>query len=107
MSQGDKITIRGIGARSQFGIRGIKIFLDGVPLTFTDGQSQINNLDVDDIENIEILKGPSSVLYGNALGGVILITSKKQLNRDYIFNPRVTFGSFGFNKISLSTGLNF
>ncbi len=107
LSQGDKITIRGIGARSQFGIRGIKIFLDGVPLTFTDGQSQLNNLDVDDIENIEILKGPSSVLYGNALGGVILITSKKQLNRDYIFNPRLTIGNFGFSKISLSTGLIF
>ena len=107
LSQGDKITIRGIGARSQFGIRGIKIFLDGIPLSYTDGQSQLNNLDIDDIENIEILKGPSSVLYGNALGGVILITSKKQLNCDYIFNPMVTFGSFGFSKFSLNTGLNF
>lgn len=107
LSQGDKITIRGIGTRSQFGIRGIKIFLDGIPLTFTDGQSQLNNLNIDDIKKIEILKGPSSVLYGNALGGTILITSKKQLKRGYTFNPKVTIGSFGFSKISLHTGVNF
>lgn len=107
LSQGDKITIRGIGARSQFGIRSIKIFLDGIPLTFTDGQSQLNNLDVDDIGNIEILKGPSSVLYGNALGGVILITSKKELNSRYNIKPKVIIGSFGFSKINLNTSLNF
>jgi iron complex outermembrane receptor protein len=70
-SQGDKLLLRGIGTRSAFGVRGIKIFLDGIPLTFPDGQSQLNNLDIQNIDKVEIVKGPSSTLYGNSLGGVV------------------------------------
>ncbi len=105
LSQGDKISIRGIGTRAQFGIRGIKIFLDGIPLTFSDGQSQLNNLDIDDIETIEILKGPSSVLYGNALGGAIIIKSKRQPERGLNVTPKITLGSFGFKKISFNSAV--
>ena len=64
LSEGDRIIIRGIGSRAQFGVSGIKILLDGIPLTFPDGQSQLNNLDLNSIGKIEIIHGPSSFLYG-------------------------------------------
>ena len=101
-SQGDKILLRGIGSRSAFGVRGIKIFLDGIPLTFSDGQSQLNNLDIQNIEKIEIIKGPSSTLYGNSLGGAILFESVLT-KEDLIVQPEISFGSYGFRKYNLKS----
>ena len=65
---GEKINIRGIGSRASFGVRGIKIILDNIPLTMPDGQSELNNIDIGSEGSIEIIKGPSSTLYGNAAG---------------------------------------
>lgn len=101
-SQGDRITLRGIGSRAQFGIRGIKIILDDIPLTFPDGQSQLNNLDLNSIESIEVIRGPSSFLYGNAAGGVINIRSKTNNNKAGTFSPGFMLGSFGQQKYSLA-----
>ncbi|MGE5811329.1 MAG: TonB-dependent receptor plug domain-containing protein, partial [Ignavibacteria bacterium] len=75
-SLGDKISIRGIGARSSFGVRGIKILADDIPLTFADGQTQTNNIDLFSAGNAEILKGPASSFYGNSAGGVINFQSE-------------------------------
>lgn len=102
-SQGDKIILRGIGTRSAFGVRGIKIFLDGIPLTFTDGQSQLNNLDVQNVEKMEIVKGPSSTLYGNSLGGAILFESVLT-NQEFFIQPKISLGSFGYRNYNLSLG---
>lgn len=66
-----RISIRGFGSRSNFGVRGLKILLDGIPQTLPDGQSQLTNVDFADIERAEVLRGASSSLYGNASGGVI------------------------------------
>jgi iron complex outermembrane receptor protein len=66
-----RISIRGFGSRSNFGVRGLKILLDGVPQTLPDGQSQLTNVDFADIDRAEVLRGASSSLYGNASGGVI------------------------------------
>ena len=66
-----RISIRGFGSRSNFGVRGLKILLDGVPQTLPDGQSQLTNVDFANIERAEVLRGASSSLYGNASGGVI------------------------------------
>ncbi len=104
-SQGDKILLRGIGTRSAFGVRGIKIFLDGVPLTFTDGQSQLNNLDIQNVDKIEIVKGPSSTLYGNSLGGAILFESALA-NQEFFIQPEISLGSFGFRNYNVSLGGN-
>lgn len=98
LAQGDRIIIRGIGGRAQFGVRGIKIFLDDIPLTFPDGQSQLNNLNMSYIKNIEVVRGPNSSLYGNASGGVISIKSNLVSKENIYFKPEFNYGSFGFWK---------
>lgn len=70
-----RLIIRGFGARANFGVRGIKILVDGVPQTLPDGQSQLTNLDLGKIARIEILRGAASSAHGNAAGGVIAFTS--------------------------------
>src|SRR4051812_833946 len=71
-----RISIRGAGSRSNFGVRGLKILLDGVPQTLPDGQSQLTNIDFADIDKAEVLRGASSSLYGNASGGVVALSSE-------------------------------
>jgi iron complex outermembrane receptor protein len=66
-----RISIRGFGSRSNFGIRGLKVLVDGVPQTLPDGQSQLTNVDFGNLQRAEVLRGASSSLYGNASGGVI------------------------------------
>jgi iron complex outermembrane receptor protein len=95
---GEKINIRGIGSRASFGVRGIKIMLDNIPLTMPDGQSQLNNIDLGSIGSIEIIKGPSSTLYGNAAGGVINIKTEPSSQYPFSLQPRFTTGSFGYRK---------
>ena len=68
-----RISIRGFGSRAAFGIRGIKLIVDGIPETTPDGQGQLDNLNLGIIDRIEVIKGASSSLYGNASGGVIQI----------------------------------
>ena len=98
-SVGEKINIRGIGSRASFGVRGIKILLDNIPLTMPDGQSQLNNIDIGSTGSIEILKGPSSALYGNAAGGVINIKTEEPSHFPFSFQPRFTMGAFGYKKV--------
>ncbi|CAM3726452.1 TonB-dependent receptor domain-containing protein [Bordetella tumulicola] len=71
-----QISIRGFGARSTFGVRGIKIFVDGIPATMPDGQGQTSNIDIASADHVEVLRGPFSALYGNASGGVLLVESE-------------------------------
>ena len=75
VSQDLRISIRGFGARSAFGIRGIKLIVDGIPETTPDGQSQLDNLPLGLVSSIEILRGPNANLYGNSSGGVISINT--------------------------------
>src|SRR6266550_1613302 len=70
-SQDQRISIRGFGARSAFAVRGIKILIDGIPQTLPDGQGQLTNLELGEVDHIEVLRGSASALYGNASGGVI------------------------------------
>lgn len=66
-----QISSRGFGARSQFGVRGVRLVQDGIPLTMPDGQGQPALFDLDDLQRIEVLRGPLTTLYGNASGGII------------------------------------
>ncbi|GMR13461.1 MAG: TonB-dependent receptor [Gemmatimonadota bacterium] len=70
-SVGEKVSIRGFGARSQFGVRGVKILVDGIPATLADGQGTLDHLDLGSLGRVEVLRGPSSALYGNGAGGVL------------------------------------
>ncbi|WP_375192383.1 TonB-dependent receptor family protein [Marinobacter sp.] len=74
-AQNLRLSTRGFGARAPFGIRGIRVQVDGIPYTLPDGQSQIDAIDLDSAQRIEVIRGPASVQYGNAAGGVIDITT--------------------------------
>jgi iron complex outermembrane recepter protein len=87
-----RISIRGFGSRSNFGVRGLKILLDGVPQTLPDGQSQLTNVDFADIERAEVLRGASSSLYGNASGGVISFRTERATPGPFAQRVRVNGG---------------
>lgn len=89
-----RISIRGFGARSSFGIRGVKVLLDGIPQTLPDGSGQLTNVELGAADRIEVLRGPSSALYGNASGGVISISSPSQVYGVASEQLRVTAGTF-------------
>jgi iron complex outermembrane recepter protein len=72
---GERISVRGFGARAQFGVRGIRVVIDGIPATFADGQSALEIIDPALLGRAEIIRGPASALYGNAAGGVISFRS--------------------------------
>lgn len=72
---GERISIRGLGARAQFGVRGVRVLLDGLPATLPDGQTQLNHVDVASLGGAEVARGPASALYGNAAGGVIRLST--------------------------------
>jgi iron complex outermembrane receptor protein len=74
-SQDTRISVRGFGARSQFGARSIRILRDGMPLTLPDGQTPIDYLDLESVARVEVIRGSASALYGNASGGVIDLRS--------------------------------
>ena len=96
-AQDNRMAIRGFGARSAFGIRGLKIILDGIPLTTPDGQSQVDNIPFQLIENVEIMKSLSSTRYGNASGGVVSINTFSNLTNKYIMEAG--YGSYGYKNI--------
>ena len=88
-----RISIRGFGSRSNFGVRGLKILLDGIPQTLPDGQSQLTNIDFADIDRAEVLRGASSSLYGNASGGVISLQTERAAPAPFAQRVRVQGGS--------------
>ena len=87
-----RISIRGFGSRSNFGVRGLKILVDGVPQTLPDGQSQLTNVDFADLERAEVLRGASSSLYGNASGGVISFRTQGAAEAPFAQRVRVQGG---------------
>ena len=105
-SQDMRISIRGFGARSAFGIRGIKLIVDGIPETTPDGQSQLDNLPLGLISNIEILRGPNANLYGNSSGGVISINTLSNPSDKYYRSSGI-FGAYQYQSIQRTRVLNW
>ena len=97
-SQGQRIEIRGAGARAAFGTRGVKVLLDGIPQTLPDGQSQLTNVDYGLVDQVEVLRGPASSLYGNASGGVVSFQSRKAAPEAFTQSVRFQAGSYGMDK---------
>jgi len=95
------IQIRGFGARSAFGVRGVRLYADGIPLTMPDGQGQTGTFNLDTASRVEYLKGPFSSLYGNSSGGVVQLFTKDG-SKDASVNADATFGSYGLSRESLT-----
>lgn len=72
-AQDEQVSIRGFGSRATFGVRGIRVYVDGIPATMPDGQGQLSHFSLGSAARIEVLRGPFSALYGNSSGGVIQI----------------------------------
>ncbi|MDI3453291.1 TonB-dependent receptor [Acinetobacter sp. V89_4] len=79
-----QLSMRGFGARSTFGVRGIRLYVDGIPATMPDGQGQTSNIDLSSLDHVEVLTGPFSSLYGNSSGGTILTSTKEGQGKDAI-----------------------
>jgi iron complex outermembrane recepter protein len=93
-AQDQQISIRGIGANSTFGIRGVRIYQDGIPQTGADGQGQVSQFNLDSAARVEVLAGPFSALYGNSSGGVIQIFTADGTQPDQLRTAEA-YGSFG------------
>jgi len=79
-----QLSMRGFGARSTFGVRGIRLYVDRIPATMPDGQGQTSNIDLSSLDHVEVLTGPFSSLYGNSSGGTILTSTKEGQGKDSI-----------------------
>jgi len=97
-AQDVQISVRGFGARSTFGIRGVRLYVDGIPATLPDGQGQITNVDLGSAERIEVLRGPFSSLYGNSSGGVIQVFTEEGSGEPTV-GAAVAAGSYGALRI--------
>lgn len=95
-SQDLQVSIRGYGARAPFGVRGVKMYQDGLPMTLADGQGQTSQFALTSADRIEVLKGPIASLYGNASGGVLQVFTRAPGDRPELIIAD-TFGSYGLN----------
>ncbi|MFC5547789.1 TonB-dependent receptor family protein [Massilia aerilata] len=98
-----QVSSRGFGARSAFGVRGVKLIADGVPATMPDGQGQAATFNLDMAERIEVLRGPFSTLYGNHAGGVVQLFTRDPKGAPNI-ELNVAGGSDGLRKTDLNAG---
>jgi len=100
-AQGVRLSSRGFGARAAFGIRGLRLRLDGLPLTLPDGQSQVDTVDLDSVVATEIRRGPAAVPYGNAAGGVVDLRTAEGFTGPDGARLALQGGSHGFRKAHL------
>jgi iron complex outermembrane receptor protein len=99
-----QIVIRGFGARSQFGTRGVRLIADGLPASTPDGQGNPGIFDLGSAERIEVLRGPFSALYGNHSGGVVQVFSESG-STPPTAGADASFGSFGFQRYAAKGGV--
>jgi iron complex outermembrane recepter protein len=89
-----QLSIRGFGARSTFGVRGVRLYVDGIPATMPDGQGQLSHIDLASAGRIEVLRGPFSVLHGNSSGGVVEVFTDPGEGPASV-SPSLAVGSYG------------
>ena len=98
-----QLSIRGFGARSTFGIRGVKLYADGIPATMPDGAGQAANFDLFSAQRVEVMRGPFASLYGNSAGGVVQIFSEDG-PKTPTASGEALLGSWGTNRLGLKFG---
>ncbi|MDP1558443.1 MAG: TonB-dependent receptor [Nitrosomonas sp.] len=103
-AQDVRIAIRGFGTRSPFGVRGINVRVDDIPQTLPDGQTQLDAIDPALIGRMDILRGPSASLFGNASGGMIGMTTREPPLEKFALTPRQVFGQYGYFKSEIFAG---
>lgn len=103
---GQRITIRGLGWRSQFGVRGVQVILDGIPLTMADGQAILNIVDPSFVREVEVIRGPASTFWGNAAGGVLYLSTKPAAGAPHRVRAKQTVGSYGLRKTDVQVTPN-
>lgn len=91
-----QISSRGFGARAGFGVRGLRLYTDGIPASGPDGQGQVSHVDIAGAQRVEVLRGPFSVLYGNSSGGVIAIFGAPATKAE--FEAGLDLDSFGLRQ---------
>jgi iron complex outermembrane receptor protein len=97
-----QMSVRGFGARSSFGVRGVRLYSDGIPGTMPDGQGQFSQFDLSTADHIEVLRGPFSALYGNSSGGVIAIFTE-DAKPGYLLGGEAEYGTFNTQRYALKT----
>lgn len=100
---GERISMRGFGARAQFGARGIKILVDGIPATLPDGQATLDHLDLGSLGRVEALRGPASALYGNGSGGVLSFETRSPPQVRAREEARAVVGENGLFRVESQT----
>ncbi|NGP87902.1 TonB-dependent receptor family protein [Fodinibius halophilus] len=103
---GEKLTIRGIGWRAAYGVRGIQVILNGIPLTVADGQTMINIVDPAFIRRAEVVRGPAATYWGNSSGGVLYLSTTPSHNNDSHLRMRTMGGSFGMRKAEVEYSIS-
>ena len=101
---GERISIRGFGARAQFGVRGVRVFVDGVPATFPDGQTSLSHLDLGYLSRAEVIRGPASALYGGGAGGVLQLETRIPLPGQRMREATILAGSHDLLRASAAVG---
>ena len=100
-----QLSVRGFGTRSTFGVRGVRILIDGIPATMPDGQGQVSSISLTSAKRIELLRGPLAQLYGNAAGGVLQVFTKDPpVSSTPKFGVAAGVGSNGQRQLDLSVG---
>src|SRR5277367_2392641 len=97
-----QLSVRGFGARSSFGVRGLRLYSDGIPGTMPDGQGQFSQFDLGSADHIEVLRGPFSALYGNSSGGVIAVFTE-DAQPGYLLDSQAMYGTFNTQRYTLKT----
>jgi iron complex outermembrane receptor protein len=97
-----QLSVRGFGARSSFGVRGLRLYSDGIPGTMPDGQGQFSQFDLGSAGHIEVLRGPFSALYGNSSGGVIAIFTE-DAKPGVLYDAEAQYGTFNTQRYALKT----
>jgi iron complex outermembrane recepter protein len=97
-----QLSVRGFGARSSFGVRGVRLYSDGIPGTMPDGQGEFSQFDLGSADRMEVLRGPFSALYGNSSGGVVSIFTEDAPPGFYV-DGSVQYGTFNTQRYALKT----